>query len=690
MTRRFPRANEPSKALIYDGLSSQAPGLLFYQLIALITLIERNYMKLKILCLAIVTVALATTQPAPAAQQPLAQPEPAKAGPWKRWSWDTHAIFFGLSAAGIVDLFETREWLNSHALLDTTSQDEYGQMKIFCPPETLTARTADGTCNDLDNPAMGAAGIRFGRNVPIESTHPDLKNLMNPNPRLISYKLMTRKKLKEIPFLNLLAASWIQFMTHDWFSHDQNEALPPYYSVPATGLPGDPMGNAMMFLPRTHVDQTHTADGHPPTYLNENTHWFDGSQLYGSNLETQLKLRADSSTEAGMKACKFQIENDRLPLATDGVEQTGFKRNWWLGLSMLHNLFVLEHNSICDMLAKNNSQWTEQKRFDVARLINAAIIAKIHTVEWTPAILPNPLLGEGMHNNWTGSLDTSNEKVKKFSFTRFLGIVGNNKDLHGVPYTLTEEFISVYRMHSLLPENLHLVRMIKQNDSNDDRFVSIKDTRDQKSHEISDSYQMKDLFYSFGTSHPGALVLNNFPAFMQNIEVPLIGYTPFGKIDLAATDIIRDRERGVPRYNEFRRLVHLKPIARFEDLFDLKNLDLESTEQLKNLKEVYQDDVEKLDLVVGCLAEQFRPKAFGFGETQFQIFLVMAARRLQADRFFTTDYTPAVYTQAGLDYIDTASMKSVIERHYPELAPVLNRITPVGGIINAFNPWPAN
>jgi hypothetical protein len=34
----------------------------------------------------------------------------------------------------------------------------------------LTARTADGTYNDLGSPAMGSAGSRFGRNVPLDRT----------------------------------------------------------------------------------------------------------------------------------------------------------------------------------------------------------------------------------------------------------------------------------------------------------------------------------------------------------------------------------------------------------------------------------------------------------------------------------------------------------------------------------------
>ena len=53
----------------------------------------------------------------------------------------------------------------------------------------------------------------------------------------------------------------------------------------------------------------------------------------------------------------------------------------------------------------------------------------------------------------------------------------------------------------------------------------------------------------------------------------------------------------------------------------------------------------------------------------------MASRRLKSDRFFTTDFTPQVYTRAGLEWIDRATMVSVLLRHHPELAPVLGRVT---------------
>ena len=87
-----------------------------------------------------------------------------------------------------------------------------------------SARTIDGTFNDLHFPKMGAAGRRFGRNFPLEHTFPDTPNLLIPNPRVVSRELMTRDTFKPATILNLLAGAWIQFMVHDWFVHDAVEA----------------------------------------------------------------------------------------------------------------------------------------------------------------------------------------------------------------------------------------------------------------------------------------------------------------------------------------------------------------------------------------------------------------------------------------------------------------------------------
>jgi hypothetical protein len=83
-------------------------------------------------------------------------------------------------------------------------------------PQLREERTIDGSFNDLRVPAMGSAGRRFGRNVPLQHTFPDEATLFDPNPRVVSRELMTRDAFTPATILNLVAASWIQFMVHDF------------------------------------------------------------------------------------------------------------------------------------------------------------------------------------------------------------------------------------------------------------------------------------------------------------------------------------------------------------------------------------------------------------------------------------------------------------------------------------------
>ena len=48
----------------------------------------------------------------------------------------------------------------------------------------LTARTADGTFNDLQYPLMGSAGTRFGHLFPLENAYPEPEPaILEPSPR---------------------------------------------------------------------------------------------------------------------------------------------------------------------------------------------------------------------------------------------------------------------------------------------------------------------------------------------------------------------------------------------------------------------------------------------------------------------------------------------------------------------------
>ena len=344
---------------------------------------------------------------------------------------------------------------------------------------------------------------------------------------------------------------------------------------------------------------------------------------------------------------------------------------------MLHTLFSKEHNAICAHLKQAYSSWDDTRLFNVARLINAAVMAKIHSVEWTPAILPNRVLDAGLNANWYGlltNLFASGPHPKTVAQVNVRnpelgGVVGNPIDKHGQPFGLTEEFVEVYRLHSLLPETIHLRQLGDGDGAGAVEEIPFVETRQAGSAKLTARVPMADLFYSFGNQHPGQLVLNNYPTFLRELSIP--GNPVF---DMGAVDILRARERGVPRYNEFRRQLGLNPIAAFADLTD-------DREQVRKLEQAYAD-VEQLDLMIGTLAEGHRPQGFGFGETLFQIFILNATRRLQADRFYTDCYNEQTYTREGLAWIDQADLKTVLLRHYPQLA-----TSGLANIKNAFEPW---
>jgi hypothetical protein len=560
----------------------------------------------------------------------------------------------------LLNLRAFRDDLREYNLYDTRAPN--GEPAV-APADLPKYRTYDGSLQDPTDPLMGKVGTRFGRNAPSDATAPEtMPGLMQPSPRDVSLKLLNRDTFKPATTLNVLAACWIQFENHDWFGHGENSP-DQFIDVPLDEA--DEWPETPMKVKRTSADRTRTnKSGLPPTYINTVTHWWDGSQIYGS---TEDRCRAMRSGEDG----KMIVEDGRLPNEAnpdlDGVDLTGFNDNYWIGLSLLHTLFVKEHNAICDYLKAAYPTWDDEQLFLTARLVNSALMAKIHTVEWTPGILANPVLETAMHANWYGALPSWARRVLggRTLTDALTGIVGSPLEHHAAPYSITEEFVSVYRLHPLLPDDYEI-----RNHANGE-LIETTDFEPIQGHGTRpsiDKWGWSNLLYSFGTANPGAITLHNHPRALQNHQ-RLNG----DRVDLGTIDILRDRERGVRRYNAFREKLRKPRVERFEDLTD-------NPEWANEIRELYDGDIDQVDLQVGLLAEPL-PPGFGFSDTAFRIFILMASRRLKSDRFFTDDYAPDVYTSEGLAWVESNGMREVLLRHHPELAPALE------GVKNAFAPW---
>ena len=304
----------------------------------------------------------------------------------RKWGWDK----LPLPIAMLV-LIGLRNILREKNLYDT-GRGPLDKPSIDDHPRYLTARTLDGTFNNLEDPLMGSLGSRFGRNVPLEYTAQE-KNPLEPNPRTVSRELLTRKEFIPATTLNLLAGAWIQFEVHDWFSHGQNEQENPWKIELAAD---DPWPQHPMEIQRTRRDPSADPTG-PPTFVTADTHWWDGSQVYGSDPRFAQALRTGENGKLKLDEGGLVPEEVEADLDIAGVAG-----NFWVGLALLHSLFMREHNAVCDHLHETHPQKTDDELYDNARLVVAALMAKIHTVDWTPAIIAHPTTVKALQTNWWG------------------------------------------------------------------------------------------------------------------------------------------------------------------------------------------------------------------------------------------------------------------------------------------------
>lgn len=298
----------------------------------------------------------------------------------------------------------------------------------------------------------------------------------------------------------------------------------------------------------------------------------------------------------------------------------------------------------------------------------------------------------------------------------------------GSPFNFPEEFITVYRLHPLVPDLIEFRNLDVDPNAIQTRLPVVETVRSGATRAMREG-GLSNWALSMGRQRLGLLSLHNHPRFLQNLQVPRLP-SETGRIDVAALDILRDRERGVPRFNEFRRQYGLRHFRTFEELagpelaIELREIygthvcdadKVISTAQVEedgspvtdclgfpDGSEV--DNVEDVDAMVGWLAEQpsERPHGFAISETQFQVFIINASRRLFSDRFFTSSFRPEIYSTLGYRWVmdngpdgkqyeagapngyenqEVLPMKRVLLRTMPELEAEL------ASVVNVFDPW---
>ena len=759
----------------------------------------------------------------------------------------------------------------------------------LCGGELIRFRNLDGICNDLRNPLMGSTLQPFARNVQFESTYPDLgKNqiarnrhgdrlgLLKPDPQVVSRKLFTRAQsnpescnegyglpgesamarcdYKKAPVLNVLAAFWIQFMTHDWFSHleeghNDTEMMTVGCASKRIGEVDESLDQSEIarlgcrqddridksFLFQDSAPESFATQGGVQltrayrTTRNTVTAWWDASQIYGYDQASRRRVKRDARDPAKLAldavhaSRQGERQNGYLPMldASDpmnpqwnGQEATAFPDNWSAGMSFYHNLFAREHNAFVEAFRRQEAltpdadsglrnpmrpdttirydEVSTDELFEIGRLVVAAEIAKIHTTEWTPQLLYNEPLYQATKANWEGlfgeqdfaatalgrivadNFQAAQDPARAAQWYSVLtsgrGIFGLGNHVYagesifarpdsrkadlwnlgnpdhvnggvnhfGSPFNFPEEFVSVYRLHAMVPDLIEYRDLAVDSNVIVSKVPVLATLRADGTQAVRQR-GLANWALSMGRQRAGQLSLQNDPQFLQNLMLPRL-QTPTHKVDVVALDIIRDRERGIPRFNEFRRQYGLKQLRRFDDFVDLRQAQgsperAEQERLSRLLREVYGthrcdaskiitnaqlnddgtaiddclgfsdgsmvDNVEDVDTVVGWLGEFTRPHGSAISETQLQVFILNASRRLFSDRFFTSSFRPEFYTSLGVQWVndngldgkimergqanghevEVSPLKRVLLRNIPELQQELD------SVINAFDPW---
>ena len=286
-------------------------------------------------------------------------------------------------------------------------------------------RSYNGQCNNLRYPDEGATLTKMGRLLPPEyddGVSAPRSRILNggplPNPRTVSSLIHENIETADQKH-TLIVMQWGQFIDHDL-------ALAPQYRGPGNTLLECGHCNSAFYnqgclpilIPRH--DRFFPSRAHSPPkcmkfvrslpapqswgpreQLNAVSHYLDGSMVYGSDACHAAEIREPNSYLMKMthnpRSSSVRPMKDLLPLTPHNPEcravdsqcfMAGDERvNEQPGLTVMHTMFVREHNNIASHLASINPHWSDERVFQETRRIIIAMIQHITYSEFLPRVL---------------------------------------------------------------------------------------------------------------------------------------------------------------------------------------------------------------------------------------------------------------------------------------------------------------
>ncbi|KAL3886204.1 hypothetical protein ACJMK2_026213 [Sinanodonta woodiana] len=364
-------------------------------------------------------------------------------------------LFSGVSKSAVETLAISKENINQQ-LSSRISIPE-----LRCPfanvPDCIGAatsryRTIDGSCNNLNKKLWGRSFTPFERLLPAlydngvdEPRQTSLFGGPLPLARKISSQFHQPSLIGHLmPDLSHMTMEFGQFLSHDI----QRNALSTGYagsSLTCCGSNG-PISRPNCFAIEIPTDDPYYSQFNRtclnfvralPTpkldcslgqrqQLNQNTHYIDGSQIYGSDEQTSNSLRAftggklqtgaDPAIPNLLPKDTTNAANCILPASNANVKcflAGDVRVNQHPALISIHTIFMREHNRIAAGLEALNNGWSDQILYDEARKIVGAMLQHITYKEYLPEILGDALMNtyglkpltNGYFNGYTNSVN---------------------------------------------------------------------------------------------------------------------------------------------------------------------------------------------------------------------------------------------------------------------------------------------
>lgn len=473
----------------------------------------------------------------------------------------------------------------------------HGERTDYQKPPT-PFRTFDGSNNNPDEPKMGSSFVNLVRWI--RSDYEDgisaLAGSERKNPREISNIVADQPTSRP----NRLRASdylwqWGQFVDHDI---DLTEGIDPAEPADIKVPENDEhfTGSVIPFNRSIYDPNTGTDDDNPRQQLNEITAWIDASNVYGSDEVRARALRKLDGT-GQLKTSSGNL----LPFNVDGLPNAGgtssalflagdVRANEQVGLTVMHTLFVREHNRLAEELSAKHPDWTGEQIYFKARQLVGAQMQVITYKEFLPTLLGNPLPPYRGYRR----------KARGFISNVFS--------------------TASYRFgHSALSTSIK--RLDAQGNEISYGHLDLRNAFFAPQRLINEA-GLEPVLRGLANQLCQAID----PYIIDDVRNFLFGAPGDGGFDLASLNIQRGRDHGIPSYNEVRHRLGLKRRKSFAQITSDREL-------RRRLSEAYYDDVDDIDLWVGALAEDPLPGGH-IGELNAHIIRQQFMNLRDADRYW--------------------------------------------------------